>query len=83
MRKFLFNYSFYSHPEIGKFQGVTTDNSHQDTAGIVTLYYVPSVGLISCRCGIPIRFLGLIVHLFLTMGNNVLWDYKILLPLSP
>jgi hypothetical protein len=23
MRKFLFNYSFYSHPEIGKFQGVT------------------------------------------------------------
>jgi hypothetical protein len=24
MRKLLFNYSFYSHPEIGKFQGVTT-----------------------------------------------------------
>jgi hypothetical protein len=24
MRKSLFNYSFYSHPEIGKFQGVTT-----------------------------------------------------------
>jgi hypothetical protein len=23
MRKLLFNYSFYSHPEIGKFQGVT------------------------------------------------------------
>jgi hypothetical protein len=23
MRKSLFNYSFYSHPEIGKFQGVT------------------------------------------------------------
>jgi hypothetical protein len=23
MRRFLFNYSFYSHPEIGKFQGVT------------------------------------------------------------
>jgi hypothetical protein len=22
-RKLLFNYSFYSHPEIGKFQGVT------------------------------------------------------------
>jgi hypothetical protein len=24
MRKLLFNYSFYLHPEIGKFQGVTT-----------------------------------------------------------
>jgi hypothetical protein len=23
MRKLLFNYSFYSHPEIGNFQGVT------------------------------------------------------------
>jgi hypothetical protein len=23
MKKSLFNYSFYSHPEIGKFQGVT------------------------------------------------------------
>jgi hypothetical protein len=23
MRKLLFNFSFYSHPEIGKFQGVT------------------------------------------------------------
>jgi hypothetical protein len=23
MRKLLFNYSFYSHPEIGKFHGVT------------------------------------------------------------
>jgi hypothetical protein len=23
MRKSLFNYPFYSHPEIGKFQGVT------------------------------------------------------------
>jgi hypothetical protein len=23
MRKLVFNYSFYSHPEIGKFQGVT------------------------------------------------------------
>jgi hypothetical protein len=25
MRKLLFNYSFYSHPEIGKFQGVTVN----------------------------------------------------------
>jgi hypothetical protein len=33
MRKLLFNYSFYSHPEIGKFQAVTlryltNDNPH-------------------------------------------------------
>jgi hypothetical protein len=27
MRKFLFNYSFYSHPEIWKFQGVTPSSS--------------------------------------------------------
>jgi hypothetical protein len=25
MRKLLFNYSFYSHPEIGKLQGVTSN----------------------------------------------------------
>jgi hypothetical protein len=27
MRKSLFNYSFYSHPEIWKFQGVTEDDN--------------------------------------------------------
>jgi hypothetical protein len=27
MRKSLFSYSFYSHPEIGKFQGVTISGS--------------------------------------------------------
>jgi hypothetical protein len=32
MRKSLFNYSFYSHPEIGKFQGVTCNPS---TSGLV------------------------------------------------
>jgi hypothetical protein len=38
MRKLLFNYSFYSHPEIGKFQGVTVclfvmNLDHQSTKG--------------------------------------------------
>jgi hypothetical protein len=28
MRKLLFNYSFYSHREIGKFQGVTEVQEH-------------------------------------------------------
>jgi hypothetical protein len=31
MRKRLFNYSFYSHPEIGKFQGVTGSNRENNS----------------------------------------------------
>jgi hypothetical protein len=34
MRKLLFNYSFYSHPEIGKFQGVTVSPGREDSGAL-------------------------------------------------
>jgi hypothetical protein len=36
MRKLLFNYSFYSHPEIGKFQGVTSVGDGVAVPGMAT-----------------------------------------------
>jgi hypothetical protein len=36
MRKLLFNYSFYSHPEIQKFQGVTDVRVYKDENDTVT-----------------------------------------------
>jgi hypothetical protein len=33
MRKLLFNYSFYSHPEIGKFQGATFEEKRNKGKG--------------------------------------------------
>jgi hypothetical protein len=33
MTKLLFNYSFYSHPEIGKFQGVTVTSCGREKMG--------------------------------------------------
>ena len=38
MRKSLFNYSFYSHPEIWKFQGVTLSLEHMvgESVGILS-----------------------------------------------
>jgi hypothetical protein len=34
MRKSLFNYSFYSHPEIWKFQGVTKLQTYWNKTGV-------------------------------------------------
>jgi hypothetical protein len=33
MKKLLFNYYFYSHPEIGKFQGVTQRGEREEARG--------------------------------------------------
>jgi hypothetical protein len=43
MRKRLFNYSFYSHPEIGKFQGVT--GSNRENNSFVFLFGCLALGL--------------------------------------
>jgi hypothetical protein len=49
MRKLLFNYSFYSHPEIGKFQGVTAVE-HYDEGVSEDNRRVDIDGLEEARC---------------------------------
>jgi hypothetical protein len=45
MRKLLFNYSFYSHPEIWKFQGVTEDQPQPQTERKIELCTSDTVDL--------------------------------------
>jgi hypothetical protein len=49
MRKLLFNYSFYSHPEIGKFQGVTPRLRRSSAAAVARR--APSSLAVSAREG--------------------------------